>query len=352
MDAGGARRTHPDPGPVVRLDGAGEFAEALPHLLGFRPRESVVLVGLSGPGGRVGLTIRADLPAVDDTAALAAALTRKLLTDAPDAVLVAVVSEEPDAGPAGLPHRALPHAVVVALAAHDVPVREAVLVRSGRWWSYDCPAPCCAPGAGTPLPSGVSALAAASVAGGVVVASGREALAARIAPWPARARAAMATACAAVGVACAREIDERGWDAAAEESWAAVVAALARSRPGASGTLPDAELARVLWALRDRGVRDRALGLALGGDAAAAEQLWTECTRRAPAPLHAAPATLLAVSAWLRGDGAMAQIALDRALDGAPDYALAHLLSQALDGCVRPAELRELIAAAVAAGED
>jgi Domain of unknown function (DUF4192) len=74
--------------------------------------------------------------------------------------------------------------------------------------------------------------------------------------------------------------------------------------------------------------------------------LWTECTRRAPTPLDAAPATLLAVSAWLRGDGAMANVALSRALDSEPDYALARLLAQALAACIAPAELRALIGAA------
>ena len=73
-----------------------------------------------------------------------------------------------------------------------------------------------------------------------------------------------------------------------------------------------------------------------GADAPAAEILWTECTRRAPAPLDAAPATLLAVSAWLRGDGAMANVALARALAGEPGYALARLLAQALAACVPP----------------
>ena len=99
----------------------------------------------------------------------------------------------------------------------------------------------------------------------------------------------------------------------------------------------------MLWALSDVRVRDRALGLALGDDAAAAETLWTECTRRAPAPLDAAPATLLAVSAWLRGDGAMANIALDRALTSRPGYTLAGLLAQGLTACLPPEDLRTMV---------
>jgi hypothetical protein len=64
-----------------------------------------------------------------------------------------------------------------------------------------------------------------------------------------------------------------------------------------------------------------------------------------PTPLDAAPATLLAVSAWLRGDGAMARIALDRALDSQPDYALAGLLSRGLDSGLNPRDLRGMVAA-------
>jgi hypothetical protein len=108
-------------------------------------------------------------------------------------------------------------------------------------------------------------------------------------------------------------------------------------------------VARVLGALQDPAVRDRALGLSLGDDAPAAETLWTECTRRAPEPLDAPPATLLAVSAWLRGDGAMANIALARALDSDPGYRLATLLHPALAACLPPAELRALIAASTGA---
>jgi hypothetical protein len=228
-------------------------------------------------------------------------------------------------------------------------VQDVILVRGGRWWSYDCPLACCSPGAGTSLPAEVPELAVASVATGVVVEPSRDGLGGRIAPPGPEARRTMAAACARAAVECAAEMDEGGWSTVAERSWTAVVDALARSRPGAPAAprLTDQEVARVVCGLRDPQVRDRALQLALGPDAPAAEQLWTECTRRAPAPLDAAPATLLAVSAWLRGDGAMAHVALDRALAGAPDYALARLLAAALAACLRPAELRRLIRDAV-----
>jgi hypothetical protein len=344
--------------PEVRIADPGELAAALPQLLGFHPHESVLLVGLGGPsGGRVGLTVRGDLPARAASPAVAEALARSVASDDPATVVVAVVSEAPDDDDllgrppgevgAGLPHRAVVHDAVVALAALGIPVRDTLLVRRGRWWSYDCPHRCCAPDAGTPLPGGVTELQAASVATGVVVEPDRAALQARIRRLDGAAMAAMEALTWRTGDrhARARRADP---DAVAERSWATVRRVAARCRPGRDGVVPvpDRDVARVLWALADVRVRDRALGLALGEDAAAAETLWTECTRRAPAPLDAAPATLLAVSAWLRGDGAMANVALERALDSRPTYSLAVLLAQGLATCLPPAALRELITAA------
>jgi hypothetical protein len=336
-----------DPHPIeVRIDEPGQIAAGLPQLLGFRPRESVVLIGLRGR--RVGLCVRADIPPPRHAAALAAELTRSVRTSRPRAVLVAVVSEE--AGPPGeLPHRSLVGELVRALASADLPVPEILLVRAGRWWSYDCPHACCLPSAGTLLPDGVSQLEAAAVAAGTVVEDDRAALGARIAGEQGPAAEAMAASCARVVAECTAQVRAGGWNAMAAGSWTAVTTALRRCRPGPpGGRLTDEEVARVVCGLRDLEVRDRALELALGPDASAAELLWTECTRRAPAPLVAAPATLLAVSAWLRGDGAMANVALGRALTAEPGYGLAELLSSALAACLPPAELRALLHATAA----
>jgi hypothetical protein len=348
------------PRPEVRISDAGQIAAALPHLIGFHPHESVVVVGLGGPsGGRVGMAVRADLPAPARSAEVARVLAASIATDDPAAVVVAVVSESPDDREpllgqpegefvSGLPHRDVVHDVVVALAALDTPVRETVLVRRGRWWSYDCPEPCCAPDGGVPLPE-VGELAAAAVAGGVVVERDRAALGARIARLDGAALAAMEATTWRVGERRAEALLADP-DAEARRAWDTVLRALRRCRPvegAAAGPLTDREVARVLWAVADVAVRDRALGLALGDDAAAAEVLWTECTRRGPAPFDAAPATLLAVSAWLRGDGAMANVALERALDSRPGYSLARLLAQGLTGCLPPAALRAMVREAV-----
>jgi hypothetical protein len=343
-----------EPPLTVRLSDSGDVAAALPHLIGFRPRESLVAVALHGATGwRLGLTGRVDLPAPEHRTGVLAGLVRSLLTDQPDAVLLAVVSEDDDPTPASLrpgaaavpelPHRPLVHEAVLAFHAAEVAVREALLVRRGRWWSYDCHQECCHPGAGNPLPAGTSPLAAAAALTGQVLEEDRGALVRRIAPVGLLAAAGMARACDEVGDRLARRTAERGWEEVVEEGWAAVLAAVEAMGPGPGQGLSDHQVARLAWALRDVDLRDRALALALGTSAAAAEVVWTELTRRAPAPLDAAPATLLAVTAWVRGDGALANVALDRALASEPSYTFAVLLRSALEACIRPAEIRRLI---------
>ena len=325
--------------PVVRLADPGDLAAGLPQLLGYRPQESVVLLALGGASGRrVGLTVRVDVPPAEHAREVAALLARSMATDDPEAVMGFVVSEAPDEGAHGggcgadLPHRALVHRLVLALDAVDLPLRQVLLVRGGRWWDFDCPLACCAPGGGTPLPTAVGELEVAAVAAGTVVAEDRAALEQRLAPvvGPAMERAVLRTA--GEGPA--------GRSAARRR----IRSAVARSRPGREQERPgDEEVARIAWSLRQPEVRDWALLLSLGEDAAGAEALWTECARRAPAPLDAFPAALVAACAWLRGDGAVANIALDRALGSEPGNTLARLLADALAAFVPPRQLRALL---------
>ena len=328
---------------TVHLSEPGEVAAAVPHLLGFRPRESLVVVSLRGSRPvRCGLTVRVDLPPPGHRTAVVGGVVRSILTDRPSGVIVAVVSDVPR-GSGGLPHRDVVHEAVRGFHACGLAVPTTLLVRRDRWWDYDCPDACCAPDAGTPLPAGTSALAVASTVNGQVLADDRAELARRIAPVGFLAAAGMARACDEVGDALARRTAEQGWDVVAEEGWAALLAAVAGAGPGGGPPLTDVEVARLAWWLRDVDLRDRALALTLGSSAAAAEAVFTELTRRSPVPLDAAPATLLAVSAWVRGDGTLANVALDRALDSEPSNSLAGLLRSALDACLPPAEVRRLI---------
>jgi hypothetical protein len=331
-----SRPRTPEPLYRVSLGSPGDLAAAIPQLIGFHPRESVVLIALGGASGkRVGLTVRGDIPPPQCAGTIADMVVSSIRRNEPAGVVVAMVSEAPDDPVAGLPHRTLLREITLALAAVPLPVRLALLVRGGRWWDYDEPGD-----TGTPLPGGVSALEAASIATGQVVAGSREELVERIAPPGGRARGDMAAVAKRVDLEQSDRVAALGLDAVGEETWTAIIDGLTRCRDRAP--LTDPALARITWGLRDVLVRDRALQLALDDDPAV-ESLWTACTRRAPRSWVPAPATLLAVCAWLRGDGAMAAVALDRALKVDPGYRFARLLSEGLGACVPPAELRALI---------
>ena len=126
---------------------------------------------------------------------------------------------------------------------------------------------------------------------------------------------------------------------------------------------------RLLLALDDLLVRDAAMGWAPVGpgrrgrraipsgdtpaEAPGGELLWRALLEVAPDECAAAPATLLAWSAYLRGDGLTANLALDRALAADPGYRLAGLLAAAYSRGVAPESLDGAVrrgAAAAAAG--
>src|SRR5581483_1630769 len=105
----------------------------------------------------------------------------------------------------------------------------------------------------------------------------------------------------------------------AAEGLAAVGAMIATYREGGRFTT-DYQVARLTVALRELRVRDDAWARMDPAHAEAHQRLWLDVTRRAQPGYAAAPAALLAFVAWKSGDGALANVALDRALGDDPDY--------------------------------
>jgi hypothetical protein len=98
--------------------------------------------------------------------------------------------------------------------------------------------------------------------------------------------------------------------------------------------------ARLLTGLADVGARDRCCQWTSGEQGSAAVSLWTELVRLSPPSYAAAPATLLAYVAWQQGFGALANIAVQRAVADDPDYSLARLIDQALANGLDPVHCR------------
>ncbi len=95
-------------------------------------------------------------------------------------------------------------------------------------------------------------------------------------------------------------------------------------------------LARVALALTDLEVRDDAWARMRPEHGPAHLRLWTEVTRHAQPGYAAAPASLLAFTAWQAGDGATGNLAIDRAVADDPGYPMAHLIREALTAGIPP----------------
>ncbi|MCO1658375.1 DUF4192 domain-containing protein [Pseudonocardia humida] len=347
------RRADPTREPTARPpvdefvigDPAG-LAAAVPALLGFHPRDSLVLLSISGSGAgrRIGLTLRADLPPRSsppgDLAELGRAVVGMLLRDSPRTAAVLVLA--PGRG-ADLPHRRLVDAMTEALRAHGIGLLSAVWAAStaeGAPWA--CYLPCGCSGA---LPDpGTTALAARAVLDGRVVHGSRDDVERTLEPVdPAaiRRRELILTGeDRSTGVLDAPPDDPR-------ELMALVDAAIADAGDGALA-LDDARAVELAAALATVSVRDGALQRCLGPAAGAAEQLWAALVREVPDPEAAEPAVLLAACALLRGDGALATMALGRAERAWPGHRLTGLLRVLAHAAAPPPEVREVLTASVA----
>lgn len=328
-------------GPVARLRTPAELAAALPQLCGFVPQESLVVLSLRGSRGRLGLTMRVDLPPPDDERALAASLADRLRVDRARSAVVAVLTDAPD-DDGRLPRSRLVTALDRAARRSGIEVVDRLLVRGGRWWSYACTDPACCPPGGTPVDPSAStpalALVAAqgALAGRAVLGSRAELVAALAEP---RDPAVGERVAAAVRLRARRVADEGrvpvGRDAL--RLWRR-----AFGRAGEGPALRPDTTAFLVASLTDVLVRDAVLTWALEDDDALLSLLLQLAAASAP-PHDADVCALVGWVAHLRGDGALANVALDRALAGSPGHALAALCRSALDSQVGPQAVRALL---------
>ncbi|SFC34568.1 DUF4192 domain-containing protein [Streptomyces aidingensis] len=358
-----ARPHHDRTDSRVTLRGPADLADALPYLLGYHPEDSIVLIGLHGPRGRVGGRVRIGIP--EDAGGwpeTARELADCLLEGGtahgsrPDAAVICLC-RDPAGGeaPAQVRDRLAPLAqwLRTACGSRDLPVLEALCISGGRYWSYCCPDPECCDGEGTRLPSGTSPMAAAAAHAGILVHGSLGDLERRLDPLGEPAASRQADAFEAVaGALVPRILDDRGEAEAVRLSTLRLAGELitryrratADNRQAATGDpavadarddalLTSEEAATLIIGLQDRLARDRAAEWMEGPDAAPALRLWRALARRCIGPWSghaAAPLTLAGWVAWSTGDRVGARTALGRAVRADPEYVFGRLLLQAL----------------------
>ncbi|MGK5679856.1 DUF4192 domain-containing protein [Actinoplanes sp. URMC 104] len=301
---------------TLTISSTAELLAVTPYLLGFHPTDSVVVIGTVGP--HVSFAARHDLPppgaAPDELAPLVAAQTVEAAT-----IL--------GYGPADRVNPAV-NALAAGLSRGGVHIRDKLRITAGRWWMCDCTDESCCPSAGRPMPSPHHPVAAAAVFQGQVALPSRRELEAQVAPIEGEQRERMTAVTAGVCTKLGRflatddnpeaEVERAGRAAIhrAEETYAA----------GRSLTLEETARLGVLLANR------MVLGYAIdrSGDEQWRTALWTEVTRRVEPFWVAGPATMLAYTAWRAGYGALARVAVDRALRHDPRHRMAGVLDRLL----------------------
>jgi hypothetical protein len=308
------------------------------------PEASLVVIGTEPPCGGVKVTLRYDLPDPSGAgiAADIAAHAIGVLGSQEITTMVAVAY-----GPGALTD-------LVAAAVRDagreagIDLQEFLRVEGGRYWSYCCGDEECCPAAGVPIDPRLHTQAAAmTVAVEEKVLPDRAAVAARVAPLGGIAAESMRQATRRAErhvtqlLAKARKSGRLGAvrHLIASEGLATAGAMIATYRAGGRYTA-DYQLARMTVALRDLRVRDDAWARMDPAHRDAHRRLWIDVARHAQPGYVAAPAALLAFVAWQCGDGALANVALDRSLADDPRYSMAQLLRQVITAGAPPSLAR------------
>ena len=290
----------------------GDLVAAIPHLLGFHPQDSVVIVPT-----RPSLPVaRVDFPHVAEDRdlvwrSLQPGFSRHARPDSTVAI-VCLTTDHVEVGPTA-------HHLAEQFMSVGIGVEVRLWVANDRW---------------TDLLTG---------ANDIVTSSARERSAAASVfagqAQPERSREDLENSLVGDRSPVAAILPEAREAAAEsvprlEREWALGV--LARFRADGN-RLSDREAARLLVAAESIPIRDHLWNQMDRHTAEVDIALWTDLTRRSPDEVRAAPAALLGFASWLQGDGARALCALDQVPQG-ESYVLADLVGTVLATGVHPRE--------------
>jgi Domain of unknown function (DUF4192) len=363
--------------PRLTLDTPDAILAGVPHMLGFYPSHSLVVLGLGGRRNKVHVTFRYDLPEPPD-AALAADI-------ADHAVSVLCKQRLRLAALVGYGPLALVMPVLAPtvdwMQANGIQLHEILRAEGGRYWSVLCDDPRCCPPEGRQFDPCSHPAAAMMTKAGLQALPDRAALARTLQPPAGSAESIREST---------RRAEQRLFDLGTER-WAAHVGdskpasdhlepgdskpASERHEPGdrqgRSDQEPDGDLLQ-LTAEIGRAEVQRAIRCYRSGDSITSGdelawlavlladlrvrddawarmdpahmddhiRLWTDVLRGAAVEYVPAPASLLAFVAWQAGRGALGAVAVDRALAARPGYSMGLLIDSALQAGLPPSAAR------------
>jgi hypothetical protein len=204
---------------------------------------------------------------------------------------------------------------------------EMLLATDDRWWSLMCADPNCCAAEGSAREVGCSVVAAEAVVAGLAARSSRDDLASILDPRAATVVPVAELASAEDRITRAILSDQLKRTRLTDTR--AIVAAINRSHKGEPNEMTSAQAARFATALTDIGIRDE-LWLQIDERSVQAGEFMLGMLRRLPAPYDAPPLFLFGWDQWRAGNGIVAAMAAERAMDSDPDYSAANLLLSAV----------------------
>lgn len=310
------------PEPAVREP--GEAVTVLPYLLGYHPTDTLVMLALTRDGEiHANSTVWTDLPPTQPYLHIAQQYVAAAQRHGALAVILTVVGQVTAERPDPLPYHDLIQVIADTMTLSGVDLLHTTWASStttdGHWWCYDDPDVCNGP---VPPPEQTPA-AVAAIAAGTVAFTSRQELVELLHPDDESVlarRARQITQRLALAGRAPSDIQST----AARTALHAIQTAVDSTQ--SQHTLTDQDVVQLATALANPLVAAACLGLATGQHAEAAERLWLQLTKSTPAPYRAEPACQLAATAYLRGDRALAGVAVDLAEQASPDHKPAFLL--------------------------
>lgn len=303
----------------LRVKSPGDLVAAVPHVLGFEPENSLVLV-IAGSGAP---TARVDLPTPDlageAAGALLPVLKRYRRPDCP-VFLVAFTADTASGGESL-------NLMADRLRAEGHDFAATILVRGEEWLDT-------ASGRSGVVAQSTKTLFAAQTvfAGRAAPAPSRQALADDFKGDPAGVQEQLPEAEARFAALDRRgRIAEIGWVGSMLDTFMHE-----RRYPN------DADTARILAALQEPRLFNTLVLASSTDTAREVTDFWVNLTSRAPGQVRSSPAELAALSSYLEGNGAKAFIALEQVVEPSD---LSPVLNAALEGPVSPREWEKTRAA-------
>ena len=299
---------------ATELTSPRDLLVAVPFMVGYHPKDSLVAMALRE--NKVVMAMRVDFPNVHQLLSVARTITSHLVREeASEAIIVGYL-------PTGLEIDDPLAIVRETIAGNQILVKECIEVRGERFKSSGCADLECCPLEGTPVP-----LLSDSRVTAEQVAAGN--------PLPYLDLDEMKRSIAAESadkdlIKAIRKIPEIDYESQDIAIWQREGANAINElflEFGREGYVKSKNLiALALARLLDLQVRDYAMGMTSEETSEQLWDMWRWLLRIAPPGYVAPVAVIFASMSYERGDGALAQRALDRAFDDDPKYQMAKLL--------------------------